>query len=580
MLYRTFERHLERLYGKDQSRRCLDRLNIFLSRYDTPLNVPDQDHSRWSERDVLLITYGDMVQEKSEKPLRTLKKFADSHLRGYFNSIHILPFFPYSSDDGFSVIDYRQVNPELGEWNDIEAIADSYKLGVDLVLNHVSRQSSWFTDYVAGIMPYREYFIEVSPDEDLSQVVRPRSGPLLTEAPTRDGYKHLWTTFSDDQIDVDFSNPDVLFDFLDILLSCIERGARIVRLDAIAYLWKKTGTSCIHLPETHEVVKFLRRVLDILAPGTILLTETNVPQKENLSYFGDSDEAHMVYQFPLPPLLLHALTAETGEHLNAWLKTVSEAPPGCTFLNFTASHDGIGVRPLEGLAPEEEIEKLCEGVKQKGGYISTRKHCDGSESPYELNITYYNALAEVDNVNSWTSIHRFLCSQFITLALKGIPAIYLNSLCAALNDRNAVDETGKNRAINRHKWEYDQLISELGDVDARGGFVFLRICSAIKKRIVHPAFHPDADQRVIDMDKRVVAIERTAPWAQERILAVSNVSHAKLKLDLNKWDKFTPASAGYEIYDVTKDKNSTVTAGKVEIDGFHSIWIITSGFHS
>ncbi|MFW5997097.1 MAG: sugar phosphorylase, partial [Lentisphaeria bacterium] len=570
MLFRTFERHLERLYGKDQSKRCLERLNIFLSRYDTPLNVPDEDHSRWSQRDVVLITYGDMAREENEKPIRTLKKFCDNYLRGCFNNVHILPFFPYSSDDGFSVIDYREVDPELGDWQDIENFAADYKLGVDLVLNHVSRQSSWFSDYVAGIMPYSDYFIEVSPEEDLSRVVRPRSGPLLTEAPARNGYKHLWTTFSEDQIDLDFSNPDVFFDFLDILLTYLEHGARIVRLDAIAYLWKKPGTNCIHLPETHEVVKLFRRIIDILAPGTIILTETNVPQDENLSYFGNSDEAHMVYQFPLPPLLLHALLEETSEYLNKWVRTVSEAPEGCTFLNFTASHDGVGIRPLEGLVPEEQIMKLCETMKQKGGYVSTRKKSDGSDSPYELNITYYNALAEADDTEGWTSIHRFLCSQFIALALKGIPAVYFNSLCAALNDNDAVKESGKARSVNRHKWRYNELSGQLEAAEARPGFVFSRLRSAIKERISHPAFHPDAEQRVIQFNDGVFAVERTAPWASETVLAVSNVTGRKIKLDLTGWDKWDLLSGDYEIYNASSAEKSSSHTKNIEVAGFHT----------
>ncbi|MFO7821705.1 MAG: alpha-amylase family glycosyl hydrolase, partial [Lentisphaeria bacterium] len=415
---KLFRDRLLQLYG-DQGDRCLERLNVLLSRYDKPLNVPRHGKKKWSEEDVFLITYGDMVTRRDEAPLATLRKFALENLKGAVNTIHILPFSPYSSDDGFSVIDYRQVNSELGAWSDIDDLAADFRLMADLVLNHVSKQSSWYKDYVSGVMPYTNYFIEVEPDTDLQDVVRPRNSPLLRRTNTRDGVRYLWTTFSEDQIDLDFGNADVLFEFLDILLLYIEHGARVIRLDAIAYLWKRLGTGCIHLPETHEVVKLMRQVLDALAPGSILITETNVPHKENISYFGKGDEAHMVYQFSLPPLLLHALRHGNADHLSQWAATAFDAPKGCTFLNFTASHDGIGVRPLEGIIADSEINDLGKMVRDKDGYVSTKTNADGTESPYELNITYYDALAEANDSDD-INIARYLCSQILPLSLKGI----------------------------------------------------------------------------------------------------------------------------------------------------------------
>ncbi len=388
----SLRQRFERLYKQpEMALKCTERLAAMIGRY----GVGEYDHDairQWDQSDSILITYGDMLQATDKTPLACLKQFADQHLQGAIRTIHVLPFFPYSSDDGFSIIDYRAVDPKLGTWKDMKALREHFSLMFDLVLNHCSRENEWFQDYVAGIAPGRNYFIEMDPETDLSDVVRPRNLPLLTPTPTPQGKRHVWTTFSDDQMDLNFANPDVLFEFLDILFQYIAQGATIVRLDAIAYLWKEPGTSCIHLPPTHEVVKILREVITLVAPYVFLLTETNVPHEENISYFGDGDEAQMVYQFTLPPLLLHTLTTGDATHLTHWASNLSVPPKNTTYLNFTASHDGIGVRPLEGILSEQAITDLLQHVKQQGGHISTKRNADGSESAYELNITYYDAL--------------------------------------------------------------------------------------------------------------------------------------------------------------------------------------------
>ena len=355
--------HFNRLYGPARADQCIERLAAMIGRYGVGYS-PIEARSRWDEKTAVLITYADIIRSDDEQPLITLKQFAKTHFTGVFSAIHLLPFFPWSSDDGFSIIDYRQVDPACGQWEHICALGQEFDLMFDLVLNHVSRKSEWFKNYIMGIAPYRDYFIEVDPGVDLSAVVRPRSLPLLT-AIHRDGTeKHLWTTFSKDQMDLNFANPDVLFEFLDILLFYISNGAKTIRLDAIAYLWKQPGTPCIHLEQTHRIVKLMRALLDMIAPNIILLTETNVPHEENISYFGQRDEAHTVYQFSLPPLLLHALQSGTAQYLTEWAATVSETPDGCTWFNFTASHDGIGLRPLAGLIPDGERDALIKKTKK------------------------------------------------------------------------------------------------------------------------------------------------------------------------------------------------------------------------
>ncbi len=513
---------LRRLYGDDTGR-LGERLDMLIGRYGLRPAPRPAPAPRWDSRDAILIAYGDTLRAPGEKPLATLKAFADRHLRDAVRTIHLLPFFPYSSDDGFSVIHFRTVAPDLGDWPDIRALGEHFRLMFDLVLNHVSRESGWFQDYLAGVAPGRRYFIEVPAGADLAAVVRPRSLPLLADVATPAGRRRVWTTFSSDQIDLDYSNPDVLFEILDIVLLYVSMGARILRLDAIAYLWKKPGTPCLHLPETHEVVKLIRDLLELVAPDVWLLTETNVPQPENLSYFGAGDEAHLVYQFSLPPLLLHALQTGTSRHLRAWAAALPPPPPGGTYLNFTASHDGIGVRPLHGLLPEAEIQALVERVRARGGQVSTKRDRDGADSPYELNITYFDALRG-DNAGDPLHVLRFLCSQTVMLALQGLPAVYFPSLVAAPNDLDGVQRTGRARSINRRKWDRDELQNALADDTSAAARVFSEYVRLLRLRAAQPALHPDSAQRILDLGDSVFAIERTALDLSQKLIAVSNLT--------------------------------------------------------
>ena len=521
-IMRRLRQRLSTLYGEDDAGILFERLAMLVGRYGIGLDG-DEVPPRWDQTDSILITYGDMVRNENEPPLTVLRRFLGQHVKGCIRNVHLLPFFPYSSDDGFSVIDYRAVDPEPGKWEQVQDIGKDYGLMFDLVLNHCSRESGWFKNYIAEVAPHRDYFIEVEPGTDLSSVVRPRVHDLLSPVYTRSGERWLWTTFSEDQLDLNFKNPDVLFDFLDILFQYIATGCRFIRLDAIAYLWKEFGTSCIHHPQTHEVVKFLRDLIDMVAPHVVLLTETNVPHQENISYFGMSDEAHMVYQFTLPPLLLHALQTGQSSYLTRWASALPDLPPGCTFFNFTASHDGIGVRPLEGILPEPELQAMMQGVTNRGGYISTKKNPDGkSESPYELNITYFDALAPLSDEADDLHVARFLCSQAVPLALRGIPGIYFNSLIAARNNRGGVEFTGQARTINREKWQEEQVDQALNSEGSTASRVFNACKRMFRVRSVHPAFHPDGAQAILDLGESVFVVVRTSPDDSQTVVAVHN----------------------------------------------------------
>lgn len=560
--------HLNRLYGPAKAETLTNRFVALVGRYGIGYGRP-QKPVRWSEDTTLLITYGDMISEAGERPLKTLKKFIDEHARDAISAIHILPFSPYSSDDGFSVIDYREVDPALGKWKDIKAIGEDYKLMADLVLNHCSRKGPWFKHYAAGIAPYRDYFIESDPNTDLSAVVRPRSLPLLTEVKTQQGLKHLWTTFSSDQIDLNFKNPDVLFDFLDILLYYIAMGGRIIRLDAIAYLWKSPGTSCIHLKQTHEVVKLMRSLLNMAAPDAVLLTETNVPHEENISYFGDSNEAHMVYNFSLPPLLLHALLNGTSKYLTRWAVEVSEPPAGCTYLNFTASHDGIGVRPLQGLIPNNELENLVKHVKALGGQVSTKRNSDGSDSPYELNITYFDALGTPDQSGLNLQLQRFLCSQTISMALKGVPAVYFHSLVGTRNWTEGVEQTGRARTINRRKWDKRELEQLLADSSTIHAQVFHEYERRLRIRRQQPAFHPDASQQILNFSDAIFAFLRKTD--QESILCLSNLSDKAESISIDGHFKSIETTRSY--IDLISGQRFSGAVKQLELQPYQTVWL-------
>ncbi|MBB3141297.1 sugar phosphorylase [Halomonas organivorans] len=556
-------RHLHHLYGP-RADEVLRRLLTLLAHQapETPSNgETPAARPLWSEHDQWLIAYGDSLLDGDRAPLEVLDDFLAGRLAKTFSGLHLLPFFPWSSDDGFSVIHYREVDPQLGDWHQVRQLASHHDLGVDLVLNHVSRESLWFADYLGGNLPGRDYFIEMDPDSDLSAVVRPRSSPLLVKVPTRRGPRHLWATFSEDQIDLNFANPDVLLEFVGILLFYLCQGARVIRLDAIAYLWKEVGTSCIHLPQTHEVVRLLRAIVDHVAPGALILTETNVPHRENISYFGlerqglerqglerqglegleeDAtlpDEAHLVYQFPLPPLLLHTFTSGEAGTLAAWLKSLPALPPGCSFLNFTASHDGIGVRPLEGWLPHHEVDALLELMHRFGGFVSMRTRDDGEDSPYEINITWFDAMKGTRRGADPWQVPRFLCSQQLMLGLQGIPALYLHALTGTLNDLEGMERSGRLRSINRHRWDLGALERLLDSPHTSTHQAFTALTRLLEVRRDEPCFHPDVSQRVIETPATLLVVERGPLGDGRRLLAIHNVTDRPQPLGLAALDE-------------------------------------------
>ncbi len=486
----------------------------------------------WSENDVMLITYGDSVYQEGQKPLTTLKYFLTEYCQDAISNVHILPFFPYSSDDGFSVIDYSSVNESLGSWEDVTAIAKDYRVMADLVLNHCSARSAWFQNFLRGEGKGCDFFFTAEANADISQVVRPRTSDLLKEVHTANGEKHVWCTFSHDQVDFDFRNPEVLITFAEVIRLYLDKGVRVFRLDAVAFVWKIEGTTSINLEQTHEIVRLLRSLIECACPDAVIITETNVPMAENLSYFGNGNEAHAVYNFSLPPLLLHTLTSGDSKHLTDWVLGMPKTQSGTTYLNFIASHDGIGLRPAEGLLTPDEIDRLVNTMQLFGGKISWRQGEKGIPKAYEINISLVDALSGTLRGQDDYATERFLCAHAIMLSLEGLPAIYIHSLLGTPNDHKRVLHTGQNRSINRHRWEYGELSENLKDPENRQSHIHKKMKALLAIRKQQAAFHPNALQFPLHLGTSLFGISRKSLDGRQEIVCISNVSDWSQELSL------------------------------------------------
>ncbi|MBL9212339.1 MAG: sugar phosphorylase [Opitutaceae bacterium] len=523
--------HLVALYGAGVAAEVRPRLEQRLAHWRARLPGPAgpaRASPILTEHDALLITYADQVTAPGETPLHTLGDFARVHLSGVVSGLHLLPFYPWSSDDGFSVKDYHAVDPAYGTWDDIRRLGAGFDLMFDAVFNHLSVESPWFKRFLADDPAYRDFFVTVEGDPDLSRVVRPRALPLLTEFRTAAGPRRVWTTFSADQVDVNVRQPAVLLALLDALLHYVSHGARFIRLDAIAFLWKEIGTACLHLPGTHRVVQLMRSVLEDLAPRTLLITETNVPHADNLSYFGDgTNEAHLVYNFALPPLVLHTLATGDARRLTRWAQTLAPPSAQTAFFNFLASHDGIGVNPARGILTDAEIEALVARTVAHGGFISYKHLPDHSKVPYEMNISLFDALSDPAAAEpAETAVARFRCAHAIQLSLAGMPGLYFHSLFGSRGDRRGAETSGIPRRINREKLERAGLERELANPDSRRARVFAELRTLLQARSLSPAFHPAGAQEILAVDPRLFVVRRTSPDGHHRVLCVQNVAAA------------------------------------------------------
>ncbi len=559
-IYQDIELNIEL---KDLAQRLINLMNI----PDNCAAVQPFDN-HWSEQDIIMITYGDSVMQAGERPLTTLAKFMDSYL-DCVNSVHILPFFPYSSDDGFAVIDYSSVNESLGNWQDISVIAQKKRLMSDLVINHCSSRSLWFENFIKGEGQGCDYFFTADPNADLSDVVRPRTSPLLRETETANGTQHVWCTFSHDQVDFDFRNPEVLTEFVKIIRQYLDAGVNIFRLDAVAFLWKIVGSPSINLPQTHEVIRLLRTLIEHAQQDAVIITETNIPNTQNLTYFGNANEAHCIYNFSLPPLLINTLITGNCLYLKRWLMSMPPAQDGTTYFNFIASHDGVGLRPAEGLLEDTELTTLVETMQKFGGKISWRTTETGEQKAYEMNIALFDALqGTTAGADQW-NMQRFICAHEIMLALEGIPGIYIHSLLGTQNDYEKLKNTHHNRSINRHRWDYASLQAQLAEPTTTHHQVLKKLTKLIEIRTAQPAFHPNATQFTLHLGLQLFGFWRQSINRKQSIFCISNITDQIMELPISELNLIITESwvdliSGDEITDLTQ---------AIQLQPYQTVWL-------
>ena len=527
---RSIKERVEFIY-KEDAKEAYRGIVALIDRYK---KVIKPKYYRMSEKDIILITYADQLQRPNEEPMESLKYFLDKRVKDIINTVHILPFYPYSSDDGFSVIDYCKVSPMMGNWEHVREMGEHYRLMFDAVINHMSQYSDWFKGFLKEDPKYENFFVETDPSEDLSKVVRPRTTPLLHGYKDKTGkLRYIWTTFSKDQVDLNYANYKVLLAVLEVLFCYIQKGAKLIRLDAIAFIYKQIGTSCVHLPQTHEIIQLIREVLHKVAPYIVIITETNVPHKENISYFGSgNDEAQMVYNFALPPLLAFSVLKGDTSVLTKWAKTLTLPSNKVCFFNFTASHDGCGVRPVSDILSDRELDFLIEKVKEHGGLVSYRTDNEGKKSPYELNASYIDIVSDPKSGDDMR-IKRMILTQAVVLAMPGVAGIYFHSLVGSSSYHEGVKHTGINRTINREKLNLDLLEKELNDEGNIRFTIFRLYKRLLSIRITEKAFDPFGEFDFLDLHPAVFSIYRKCGDCKEDILTLHNFSNNLVKLELD-----------------------------------------------
>ncbi len=493
-----------------------------------------------SEKTTMVICYGDSIYSKNKKHLKTFQAFFNKKLNKFIDTIHFLPFYPSSSDSGFAVKDHYEIDSKFGNWLNIKNFSSKAHIMADMVINHSSARGLWFKNFLKEKKPGKDYFLLVNSKFNTSKVVRPRDHKLLKEINIFKKKEYLWRTFSDDQIDLNFKNPKVLLRFIKIMLNLIKNGVTIFRLDAIAYLWKESGTKCINLKQTHEIVKVLRIVSDSINIKTIIVTETNLPEKENLSYFGNNDESNWIYNFTLPPLLIYSLLFENGSYLNAWCKKLPQTKKGNSYLNFIASHDGIGMRPLEGIINNPSIKKLLLRLKKNGSKFSYRKLNNNKKKIYESNITVFDALKVSDkDKKGLYNFQRYIAAHAIMFSFEGVPAIYFNSLFGKSNDEARYVITGNNRDVNRFKWNELNILRKIKSNSSKEYYIFETLKHLLKVRKKQKAFHPNAYRTNINLGENFFCIKRVSLDKKQTILCITNLTSKLQNAKINKkFNKF------------------------------------------
>ena len=565
--HKTLFNYLSSIYknlkSKEIEKLCNEIKKIF------PKNSIAKTHEGlWNERDCFLITYADSIKKSQQNNMKTLGTFLNKYCQD-FSFVHILPFYPYSSDDGFAVIDYEKIQSEHGNWDDFFNLSSKFKIMVDVVINHCSSKNQLFKNFLEGLDPGSEFFISSGKNfNKYSRVVRPRSSELSKKVMIKGKTNYVWCTFSHDQIDFNFKNPKVLIYFLKIIKFYLDKNSKALRLDAVAFLWKEKGTNCINLPETHFIIRLIRHVVETYSSECLIITETNVPNNENLSYFGNNNEAHCIYNFSLAPLLIHAIISGNNTYLKQWSRSMPPAQFGNSYLNFLSTHDGIGMRPLEGIIPKDELNKFIDTLKYSGALL-THRISQKKKTVYEVNTTLLDAFKHTYKGADNYKIRRFILAHEILLSMEGIPAIYIQNLVGSTNDIKKLKNTNIFRSINRRNWNFVRLLEILKKESSINKKVYLAIIKLIKLRKKQPAFHPNATQFTLQLEKNLFGIWRQSLDRKQSIFCISNLSKNKKKfslLDINliatdKW------------YEILTKKYLRDISGYFTLLPYQSIWL-------
>ena len=564
--------HLNRIYADVLDKKHIKQLSsslldhIIETQNDMPLHITEDGES-WSQNTIVLITYADTLEDKNSLPINSINKFLERYCADTFEIVHILPFFPSSSDKGFSVKDYYSVYHQFGQWNDILRISKEFGVMADVVINHGSSESLWFKNFIKGKGKGSDYFLNFDESFDTSKVVRPRTSDLLNPVKTTNGIKYTWCTFSKDQVDYNFSNPVVLFEFVQIIIFYLSKGITVFRFDAVAFIWKKIGTSCINLEKTHEIVRLFRTLLTYLSPKAVLVTETNTPARENVSYFGNANEAHWIYNFSLPPILIYSILAGDSSYLEKLTMSMPPSQLGTSYLNFIASHDGIGLRPAETFLTKDEVSRFINLMEQNGGRVSYRSNNTDTPEPYEINITLFDAMKESFNKEVNLYLERFICVHAIMLSLEGVPAFYIHSLFGTRNDYALYKQDNQNRSLNRGKIKISEI--DLSNESEPQSYIFLQLKKLMLIRKKQPAFHPNAVQFTLHLGSNLYGIWRQSLDKKQSIFCISNltdkaVNLSLLDLNLIGFDHWRDIITEIEIDDITSE---------IELRPYQTMWL-------
>ncbi len=526
--------------------------------------------SQWDSSTVVLITYADGVYSSTNPTFKPLEELIDKHLDNLASIIHLLPFLCSTSDGGFAVSSYEKIDPRFGEWEDLKRLSKNHILMADLVLNHVSASHEWVQQFKNSKEPGKKYILAPVNNANWDDVIRPRNSSLFTSIATKEGKKDVWTTFGPDQIDINWREPQVLIEFLILINRYCNYGISWIRLDAIGFIWKEPRTTCLHLKEVHLFVQALRLFLQMLKSSFVLITETNVPEEENISYLKPGNEAHLAYNFPLPPLLLESILSNKADLINKWLCSWPSLPNNTGFLNFSASHDGIGLRALEGIMDPNRLHNLLIACEKRGGLISHRRMPNGEDKPYELNISWWSAMADTSVNPSNYQFERFILSQLFIMALKGVPAFYLPSLMASENDLTNFGKSGERRDLNRERFDIKKLEIILKDPTSNASKNLQKLKHAMATRKELNAFHPNQIMQCLSAGRSDFVIICRGE-NDDRVWAVHNMTNTKLSMSFKDDLKMeTQKKTCY--FDILNETN--YLENNIEVQPYAVHWLI------